>query len=63
MYVFEAVEGVILWDLEMNGIMWTSESVYPYLYRFSDGEWLFYDEGSDNPRWFNVLSSGVWESY
>jgi hypothetical protein len=65
MYVFELPQamGVYLWDNAMQDILWTSESDYPNLYRFSDGEWLWYQEGSVDPRWFNVLSTAEWESW
>lgn len=36
----------------MESILWTSDSVYPAMYRFSDGQWLYYLIDSFNPRWF-----------
>jgi hypothetical protein len=45
-----------------QGWLWTSSTMYPYLYRFSDSAWLWYQKGSDNPRWFSNLTTGAWES-
>ena len=56
-------ESVYFWDGEMNSIIWTSETVYPSIYRFSDEKWLYYEEGSSTPRWFVDLLSGQWEQW
>lgn len=58
-----STESVVFWDSAMADFWWTSETQYPYLYRFSDGEWLWYLEGSSAPRWFNKLSDGTWEEW
>ena len=64
MYPFAAsTDSIYFWDSSMNAFWWTSQSTYPYLYRFSDGEWLWYLEGSVNPLWFVRLSDGVWEEH
>ena len=55
--------GIVFWDNEMGAFWWTRAGLYPYVYRFSDGEWLFYSLGSVDPRWFNRLSAGEWERY
>ncbi len=47
----------------MDEFWWTSESVYPYIYRFDDDAWLFYDLGSAQPRWFFNFDRNKWESY
>lgn len=44
-------------------LWWTSRSVYPWIYRFSDGNWLWYQEGTSNPRWFYNAGTGNWEQY
>ena len=44
------------------GWMWTSNSMYPYLHLGSGNTWLWYQEGSRNPRWFFNYSSNMWES-
>ena len=43
------------------GWLWTRRTVYPFLFRSSDGAWLWYN-GSTNPRWFRNMSTGTWES-
>jgi hypothetical protein len=49
-------------DEAMSAWWWTIESTDPYIYRFSDGVWLGYQEGSSGPRRFNNLGTGAWES-
>ncbi len=49
------------WDAEMNSFWWTTASMYPYVYRFSDNTWLWYAEGTTSPRSFLNLSNGQWE--
>lgn len=58
-----STESIVFWDSAMETFWWTSESQYPHVYRFSDGEWLWYLEGSSDPRWFVRLSDGVWEQW
>ncbi len=53
----------MFWDDEMQAFWWTSASVYPFVFRFSDREWLWYLVGSVGPRWFVILSSDVWEQW
>jgi len=56
-------DSMFVYDHAMTAWSWTNESTYPYLFRFSDGVWLWYQEGSKGPRWFNILSTGEWESW
>ena len=66
LYVYQNAfrsNGVYFRDDSMGSILWTSENVYPFLYRFSDGEWIWYQKGSKDPRWFNRLSKDQWERY
>jgi plastocyanin len=56
-------ENITFWDPLLNAFWWSSQTQYPYLYRFSDGVWLYYQVGSSNPRWFYNLSTGIWESH
>jgi hypothetical protein len=51
-----------LWTPDM-GWLWTSESLYPYMYRNQPSAWLWYQQGSTSPRWFNNLTTGQWESH
>lgn len=52
--------GVVFWDSAMNAFWWTGDSTYSYLYRFSDGVWLWYLPGSRSPRWMVNLTTGQW---
>lgn len=51
------------YDSAMGAFWWTSQAVYPNLYRFSDGAWLWYLEGSSNPRWFYNYNTSSWEQH
>ncbi len=55
--------GIVFWDNSMQAFWWTSATVYPYVYRFSDNEWLFYLLGSVDPRLFNILSQDIWQQW
>ncbi|MGC9197209.1 MAG: hypothetical protein ACP5IL_17445 [Syntrophobacteraceae bacterium] len=52
------------YDPAMKGgsFWWTSATVFPYVYRASDGAWLYYEVGSSNPRYFYNYSTKSWES-
>ncbi len=56
-----SIDNIWFYALDM-GWLWTSSSLYPSLYRHSDGAWLFYLVDSTNPRWFSNLSSNEWET-
>ena len=43
------------------GWLYTSSTLYPYLYRSSPASWLWYN-GATNPRWFRNMTTGQWES-
>jgi len=51
-----------LYDLDL-GWLWTGSTTYPYLYRSSDGAWLWYLKDSSGPRWFYNYKIGSWESH
>ena len=57
-----ATSSIWLWTPDM-GWLWSSHTMYPYLYRDSDGAWLWYLLGSSGPRWFNNMKTGAWESH
>lgn len=64
MYVFPNstnIGGIYYWDNTMKSVLWTSEDVYPSLYRFSDESWIWYLEGSKDPRRFVNLVTSEWE--
>jgi hypothetical protein len=54
---------VTFWDSAMGVFWWTSDSVYPSIYRFSDGAWLWYEIGSASPRWFYNFETEQWETH
>jgi hypothetical protein len=43
--------------------MWTGNGVYPWLYSYSQGTWLYYKLGSQSPRWFFNWDSQQWEAH
>jgi len=49
------------WTSDM-GWLWTGSTTYPYLYRSSDGAWLYYLKDSSSPRWFYNYKTSLWES-
>jgi len=49
------------YDSEL-GFLWASRSAYPYLYSADTQDWLFYDEGSTDPRFFFDFSTGVFRA-
>ena len=44
------------------GWLYTGNALYPFMYRASDGAWIWYN-GATNPRWFMNFTSGQWESW
>ena len=63
MYPQSTPSQIYMWDYATTDWMYTSSTVYPYLYRFSDNAWLWYQKGSSSPRWFYNLTAGHWESH
>ena len=53
---------VWFWTSDM-GWLWTGSTTYPYLYRSSDGAWLWYLKDSSLPRWFYNYKVGSWEQH
>ena len=58
-----SLSDVTFWDPNMNAFWNTSDTEFPYLYRFSDGAWLWYDEWTANPPWFYNFTTAAWESW
>ena len=50
------------WTPDMNWL-WTSDTVYPYLYRSDDNAWLWYLKDSSSPRWLYNFRTLGWESH
>lgn len=63
MYTFGTTPASIWFWTQDLGWLWTRSTVYPYLYRNTGAAWLWYQVGSYNPRWFNNLTTGQWESH
>jgi hypothetical protein len=61
--LLDGLESFFLWDNEMQSFLWTSPNVYPSMFRFSDAQWIYYQVGSDNPRWFINLQTSQWEQW
>jgi hypothetical protein len=40
--------------------LFTSDILFPWYYRPSDGKWLWYSDGSGNPAWFYDFSLPAW---
>jgi sugar lactone lactonase YvrE len=64
-YVVTAGNSVYLWDLGAGHWLYTSASVFPYLYDFTLKAWLYYipdttnpGHYTSNPRYFTNLSTG-----
>ncbi|MGC9196832.1 MAG: RCC1 domain-containing protein [Syntrophobacteraceae bacterium] len=63
MYPFAtSTDSMWLWVSALNGFMWTSQSVYPYMYSINDGAWLYYAEGTSNPPKLYNFKTGKWQS-
>ena len=44
------------------GWLWTSKTIYPYMYSNTEANWIFYRKDSSNPRWFYHYNSNMWTS-
>ena len=49
---------VFLYDLEVNGWLFTEPTSYPSMYSFGRNAWIFYFVGTSGPRQFVDLDSG-----
>jgi hypothetical protein len=54
-------ESLYFYDDAMGAWWWTKSVFYPHMYRFVDGAWLWYHDGSSGPRWFYNYGSESWE--
>ena len=52
--------GLFLWDVALNRWLWTSDSVYPWMYAFGadEGWFFFFEGGSPGARFFQAAESG-----
>ncbi len=50
-----------IWVVSLNAFCWTSQTMYPYLYRAGNpGGWIFYIQGTSNPRLFFDFTTNTW---
>jgi hypothetical protein len=62
MYVFGTdPTSIWLWTPDL-GFLWTSQSVYPWLWSDTQKTWLYYSVGSSNPRYFYNWNAQKWVS-
>ena len=45
------------------GFLWSSSTVYPFLWNNTGQTWLYYIIGSQNPRVFYNYKTGQWETH
>ena len=45
------------------GWFWTSEAAYSWLFSVDKDSWLWYQQGSKNPRWFHIWNTQEWVPY
>jgi hypothetical protein len=61
--VAETTTSIWFYPLDGMGWLWTSETVYPWLYKYNQGTWLYYLEDTSAPRWFFNWTSQQWEPH
>ncbi len=57
----ESLDAVWLYTSDL-GWLYTTQNHYPNIYRASDDAWLWYDIGTDNPRYFYNFKTSSWEA-
>jgi hypothetical protein len=58
-----STEAVTFWDARRGLFWWTRHSRYPYLYRFTNPGWMWYQRGSTAPRRLLNCATGQWEQW
>ncbi|MGC8491412.1 MAG: hypothetical protein ACP5SH_06720 [Syntrophobacteraceae bacterium] len=49
------------WVASLNAFCWTSQTMYPYLYRVgSPGGWILYIQGTSDPQTFFDFTTNTW---
>ena len=46
---------------EDMGWLYTTATLFPYIYKPDEGTWLFFQEGTSDPRWFYNTKTGAWD--
>jgi hypothetical protein len=49
-----------VYTLDM-GWVYTDPGLYPWIYVQNENKWLYYQNGTANPRWFWNANTGIWE--
>lgn len=55
------VEASWFYDSQLEW-MWIHPAIYPWIYAHGESSWVYYLEGSRDPRWFYHAGSGEWLS-
>ena len=58
-FILPQVDGIWIWHEEL-GWMWTSVDVYPFLYRNSKQDWVFFHKGSGNRSLVYDFGTRAW---
>jgi len=56
-----ATKGVWYYDVSF-GWVWTSGLIYPWMYSLKEVDWVYYEKGSGNPRWFYHTKTEEWQA-
>ncbi|MFC1452404.1 right-handed parallel beta-helix repeat-containing protein [Verrucomicrobiota bacterium] len=59
--VGDIASNIYLYSTDL-GWLWTGQNFYPWMYRFSGSDWIWYLPGSSGPRWFYNGTTGLWEN-
>lgn len=54
----DAARGAFFYDFGLRGFLYTSPTLFPYLYDFNAGAFLYYFRGTTHPRVFANLKTG-----
>lgn len=54
-------QDIWIWDTQL-GFLWTTASLYPWYWSSERREWIWYEKGSNDPRWFYLPLSEKWIS-
>ena len=46
---------------EDMGWLYTTPTLFPYIYKPDDATWLFFQEGTSDPRWFFNTGTNAWD--
>lgn len=61
-FIHGAAPNDVWFYFDQDGWYWSTDVIYPWIYDSNVASWLFYDRGSDNPRYFYHYNQQVWEA-